>query len=91
MIKKIEFSKKFNKKISKFTKKLKIKTFEKFKVFKLQPFEKSLNNHKLTWNRKWFSSINITWDIRAIFREVWEWNYEFVEFENIWSHSDLYK
>jgi len=88
---KIRLLKKFKKSYKKLSEKTHNKFKNKISIFQNNPFEKSLNNHKLTWNRKWFSSINITWDIRAIFREVWEWNYEFVEFENIWSHSELYK
>jgi len=88
---KIKLLKKFQKKFLKLNKKNQNNFFNKLNIFQKNPFKKSLNNHKLTWNRKWFSSINITWDIRAIFKEIWEWKYEFVEFENIWSHSELYK
>ena len=88
---KIEYWKRFRKNFLKLNKKIREKSIIKISKFQNNPFEQSLNNHKLTWNRKWFSSINITWDIRAIFKEIWEWKYEFVEFENIWSHSELYK
>lgn len=87
----VKILKKFYKKFNKLDKKIRFKFYNKLEIFQNNPFEESLNNHKLTWNRKWFSSINITWDVRAIFREIWEWKYEFVEFENIWSHSELYK
>lgn len=88
---KIKLLKKFKKSYKKLSEKTHNKFKNKIKIFQNNPLEESLNNHKLSWNWKWFSSINITWDIRAIFREIWEWKYEFVEFENIWSHSELYK
>jgi hypothetical protein len=33
----------------------------------------------------------VTWDYRAIFKEIWDWKYEFIEFVDIWTHSQLYK
>jgi mRNA-degrading endonuclease YafQ of YafQ-DinJ toxin-antitoxin module len=37
-----------------------------------------------------FRSINITWDYRAIFKEYPDGTYEFVDFIDIWTHSQLY-
>ena len=50
------------------------------------PMEKKFNNHGLKWDFEWFRSINITWDIRAIYT-LYDNKYIFVK---IWSHSHLY-
>jgi hypothetical protein len=55
------------------------------------PFLVELNNHELNWKKYiWCRSINITWDYRAVFKELSNKNYEFVEFIYIWTHSELY-
>ncbi len=90
MIMKINFKKSFNKKFEKLNNKIQLKTDEKISVFRKTPFEKSLNNHALKWEYSWFRSINITWDYRAIFKEYPNWTYEFVDFIDIWTHSELY-
>jgi len=45
---KINYLKKFKKNLLKFSIKKIKKTEEKIKLFQINPFEKSLNNHKLT-------------------------------------------
>jgi len=87
---KIEFKKSFDKSKSKLDLKIRMKFNEKLIIFSKNPFEKILNNHTLTWKYTWFRSINITWDYRAIFKEYWENKYEFVDFIDIWTHSELY-
>jgi mRNA-degrading endonuclease YafQ of YafQ-DinJ toxin-antitoxin module len=56
----------------------------------VNPLKSELNNHALNWAYKWYRSINISWDFRAIFREYPNWTYEFIEFIDIWTHSQLY-
>lgn len=87
---KIVFKKSFDKSQSKLDVKIRIKLGEKLRIFSNNPLERSLNNHALVWKYHGFRSINITWDYRAIFREYPSWMYEFVEFIDIWSHSELY-
>jgi len=87
---KIIRKKSFIKSFKKLPKKIQLKTLEKFEIFSKNPFAPELNNHKLKWNYNWFRSINITWDYRAIFRELSDWSYEFIEFVDIWTHSFLY-
>lgn len=87
---KINFTKSFNKKFEKLDIKIQTKTNERINLFKETPFSKELNNHSLSWKLKDFRSINITWDFRAIFRELSNWTYEFVEFVSIWTHSQIY-
>ncbi len=86
----IKSKKSFDKSYSKMDTKIKIKFKEKLKIFENNPFNKNLNNHSLNWEYEWCRSIDITWDFRAIFKELSSWKYEFIEFINIWTHSQLY-
>ena len=87
---KLKFSKVFDKKYQKLPLKIQDKFNNKLIEFEYDVFQKHLNNHKLKWKYLWYSSINITGDYRAIFKEYPDWTYEFVEFVNIWTHSQLY-
>jgi mRNA-degrading endonuclease YafQ of YafQ-DinJ toxin-antitoxin module len=87
---KINYKKRFSKSYNKLDKKIQIKFDEKVIIFSQNPFDKSLNNHFLNWRYLGFRSINVTWDYRAIFREYPSWTYEFVEFVNVGTHSELY-
>lgn len=86
----IKSKKSFDKSYKKLDLKIKNKFKEKLKIFVKNPFDKVLDNHSLTWNYKWNRSINVTWDFIAIFKEYPDWTYEFVEFIDIWTHSQLY-
>ena len=48
--------------------------------------DKKLNNHKLFWNKNDAYSINISFDIRALYRV----RKDEVVFYSIWKHSQLY-
>lgn len=87
---KVNFKKSFNKSFEKLDKKIQIKADEKIGIFRKNPTERILKNHSLLWKFLWFRSINITWDYRAIFREYPNWTYEFVDFVDIATHSELY-
>ena len=86
----IKYSKNYKKKILKLNNYIKQKVIERITIFLENPFDEQLNNHQLTWKLKWKRSINITWDFRAVFREYPNWTYEFVEFIDVWTHSQLY-
>ena len=88
---KVKKVKKFIKSYNKLSYKIRLKFDEKLIIFMENPFLESLNNHSLKGDFLWFRSINITWDYRAIFREYPNWKYEFVDFIDIWTHSQLYK
>ena len=88
---KISYHKIFVKDYKKINFKIRDKFKDRLRLFIDNPFAKELNNHKLNWKYNWLRSINITWDYRAIFKEYPNWTYEFVEFLNIWTHSQLYK
>ncbi len=88
---KIEYHKKFIKSYKKLDFTIRNKFQNKLLKFINNPFLEELNNHSLKWKFIWKRSINITWDYRAIFKEKSNWKYEFIEFDNIWTHSKLYK
>lgn len=86
----IKYKKKFTKNFKKLDKKHQLKTIDRIELFRINPTNITLNNHSLNWKYSWYRSINITWDIRAIFKEYPNWTYEFVEFYELWTHSQLY-
>ncbi|HEY5600837.1 MAG TPA: type II toxin-antitoxin system mRNA interferase toxin, RelE/StbE family [Patescibacteria group bacterium] len=73
-------------------KKLPIKHQDKFKqrlrLFKEDSFSPTLNNHELIGNYKGYRSINVTGDLRAVFKIEEDDNILFVKID---SHSNLYK
>lgn len=87
---KIDYVKNFLKSYKKLDNKIQKKFDEKVLIFQKSPTEKILNNHSLKGKYAWFRSINITWDYRAIFKEYPNGTYEFVDFIDIWTHSELY-
>lgn len=74
----------------KLNRKIQDKFDEVYKKFIKNPFDRDLRNHALKWDYKWFRSIDVTGDFRAIFKEYPNWTYEFVDFIDIWTHSQLY-
>jgi len=80
----------FHKDFTKDFKRLPSKTREKFQVrlilFEKDEFNPVLNSHALKGKYQGYKSINITGDIRAIYRK----NAEDVIFVEIGSHSRLY-
>ncbi len=87
----VKFSKKFDKSYHKLNIKIQDKFNEKLIIFENDKYNQILNNHSLNWDYFWLKSINITWNYRAIFKEVDNLEYEFIEFINIGTHSQLYK
>ena len=88
-IKRIEFSRRFEKDLSKAPKKIRIAFKVRLAIFLQDTFNPILNNHALTGGYKDYRSINVTGDFRAIFREFD--NGEIIYFEIIGTHSQLYK
>ena len=86
----VKRKKKFIKSYAKLNRKIQDKFDEVFLIFIKNHFDESLRNHALSWELKWFRSIDVTWDYRAIFKEYPDWTYEFVDFIDIWTHSQLY-
>lgn len=86
----IKKTKRFIKSFHKMPEYIKDKFDKRVKSFENNPFTKELNNHALNWDYKGLRSINITGDYRAIFKEYPNWSYEFVDFIDIGTHSQLY-
>ena len=84
---KIRFHKNFEKQYKKLKKKEQEKAQEKLELFLENPFNPRLNNHSLRGKYTDYRSINITGDLRAIYRFVDECQCIFVV---IGSHSNLY-
>lgn len=87
---KITKIKRFIKSYKKLPKKVQTKFDLKLFEFMKDPFTRELNNHALIWDYLWYRSINVTGDYRAIFKEYPNWSYEFVDFIDIGTHSQLY-
>lgn len=63
------YTKKFSKELSKFSKVIKIKVRERLTIFSADENHQILNNHKL--NPPWdgYRSINVTGDVRIIYKK----------------------
>jgi len=79
-----DFKKSFNKK-DKF---IQGKTLERVRLFREDPFNVLLDNHKLNGEYEGSSSINITGNFRAIFQYI---NNDTIVFSDIGTHSELYE
>jgi len=84
----ISFHKHFEKKFKKLDVKLKNVFYKKLKIFSVDPFGQELNNHPLKGRYVGYRSINVTPDIRAVFKFLSE---DSVEFDDIDNHNNLYK
>ncbi len=85
---KIRFHKNFDKQYKKLTKQQQEKTRERLEVFLDNSFNPILNNHPLKGKYTDYRSINITGNIRAIYKFITEQECVFVAID---SHSNLYK
>lgn len=82
----IVFHKDFTKKFKKLSSKVKGKFNARLELFEIDEFDPTLNNHSLTGKYMGYRSINVTGDLRAVFKR----DGESVIFVNINSHSNLY-
>lgn len=82
----IDFHKDFTKDFKKIPPKIKKKFQERLLLFEKDEFDPVLNNHSLKGKYLGYRSINVTGDVRAIFKR----NSESVIFVEINSHSNLY-
>jgi addiction module RelE/StbE family toxin len=83
----IDFHKNFIKQYGKLPIKLKEKYDERLEIFKNNPFAPELNNHSLHGEYIGMRSINITGDLRALYKIRDDCNYFII----IDTHSNLYK
>ncbi len=64
----VAFTKDFKKSLKKRDNFIQKKTSERIKLFRQDPFNVLLDNHKLHGEYEGYSSINVTGDFRAIFK-----------------------
>lgn len=82
----IKFDKRFAKQYDTANLKIKNAFQNRLKLFRQNPFNPTLNNHSLKGKYSGYRSINITGDLRAIYKRIGE-NIIFVTID---SHSNLY-
>lgn len=82
----IHLHRSFKKQYNKLTKPQKIRFKERRDIFLQDEFSPTLNNHALKGTYQGYRSINVSGDIRAIYRK----NAQNVIFVTIGSHSSLY-
>ena len=85
---KIVFHKNFGKKLRKSPKNIKDEFKESVAIFLKDPYNPTLNNHSLKGKYKSFRSINVTADIRALYKHLKDGVFVFVDIDN---HNNLYK
>jgi addiction module RelE/StbE family toxin len=84
---KIRFHKNFEKQYKRLKKREQQRAQERLELFLENPFDSRLNNHPLKGEHTDYRSINITGDLRAIYKFV---NEEECIFVAVDSHSNLY-
>ncbi len=83
----IIYSSKFKREYKKLTSELKTSAKKKEKIFRKNPFQASLNTHKLSGDLKDFWSFSISYSHRIIFEFAPK---EVIHFHSVGSH-DIYK
>lgn len=81
------YQKHFTKEYEKLDPRLKAEVEERLVLFKIDPLHESLRNHELYGKYEDHRSININWDLRAIYLPLSE---DLAEFVKLGTHSDLY-
>lgn len=84
----IKFHKFFEKKYKKLSSSLKRKADQKLEFFLDNPFEETLNNHALKGKYLGYRSINLTGDLRMIYKNI---SPDIALFSNIDNHGNLFK
>ena len=84
---KILFNKRFDKTFKKMPLKLRIKFYQQIELFQENPTNQQLNNHALSGQYFGYRSIDVSGDVRAIFKET---DINTVRFMDIGTNSQLY-
>ena len=84
----IQFHKSFEKRYKKLSLRLKLKIKERNELFSSDPLNPVLNNHALKGKYAGYRSINVTGNIRIVYKLL---NKNTALFSEIGSHSGLYK
>lgn len=82
----VYYHKNFKKRLKRAPKKIQDKFEEKLKIFISNPFSAELNNHKLSGEWAGYRSIDITGDLRAVYKMERDTSI-FIEIDN---HNNLY-
>lgn len=91
-VRRVDFSKLFEKQLRKSPTKIRTAFLERYKIFLDDPFNPQLNNHHLSGQFNKYRNINITGDWRALYFEELNVNGdEVIIFEILGTHSQLYK
>ena len=85
---KIHFHKNFDKRYDKLSSEQKKRVKDRLFLFLENPFHPVLGNHPLRGKYTGYRSINITGDLRAIYKFISDYEYIFVTID---THSNLYK
>ena len=85
---KIVFQKSFEKKYIKLPKKIKEKVKKRNILFESDPYNPVLNNHALSGKYTSYRSINVTGDLRIVYKLI---NKNIALFVTVGTHSELYK
>ena len=83
----VKYHKNFLKKYSTLSSELQKKVDMRIVLFTKNQWQAQLNNHLLQGRYQSYRSINITGDIRTIYKEIPEGVYSFIDIDN---HSNLY-
>jgi len=86
-MKQVQYKKLFQKQFKVLWSSQKEAFFQRLADFLDDPYLPYLHYHALKGKYQWYKSINISWDIRAIFKEEWD---TLVIFYMIGTHSELY-
>lgn len=84
----IEYHQKFRKQYQKLSPKLRQQVQERISVFVKNQKDPVLQNHSLYGKYQDFFSINITGDLRALYKKI---NQNYIKFILLGTHSQLYK
>lgn len=83
----VRFSRNLQKQFKKLRPRVKVKFNERLRLFMLRPNDPELNNHPLKGKYKGYRSINVTGDVRALYRLE---KGQVVIFCFIGTHGELY-
>ncbi|MGC1177208.1 MAG: type II toxin-antitoxin system RelE/ParE family toxin [Candidatus Saccharimonadales bacterium] len=87
MRQKIDFTKSFTKQLAKLPSAQRQKFYERLRQFQVDPFAPELRNHGLKGKYSGYRSIDIAWDLRALYCTRGD---TIVIFTFIGTHSQLY-
>ncbi len=82
------YSARFKKQFKKLSLKVQSQTLKRLEIFLADQFDPILNNHSLHGEYSGYRSINVSGDIRLVYKEIDKNNHHLIA---IGSHSELYE